>query len=473
MRYFIYSLVIFLFCGCSPVPLHKQVRPDELRFPPLEFSFPTVVHQQLTNGIKLYLKEDHELPLVELTLLVEGGSIYDPLDKAGLSQFFARTLSTGGTEDLTPQRLETELEAMAAILTVSSSSYGYEVNLSLNQQDLKRGIEILADLLQRPRFDPQRMELVRTQMLEAIHRKNDDPGAIAGRLLGHAVYPGHPFGTEPTAEIVSGFTRDDLLALHQHYFQLPNFWLAVSGDVQQTELVSLLEQEFEQKQVTENLNLELPLLPPAPAGKILLADKEIPQTTVLMGHPGISKDNPDVSALRVTNYILGGGGFNSRMMREIRSDRGLAYSVYSYFQVGRQLPGLFIVGSETKCQSTVEVVTLLRQLIQQIRNEPVSAAELELAQKSLINSFVFAFADSHSVVNRKVRLDYYDYAEDYLETYRQRVAAVTIADVQRVARQYLHPDALQIVLVGNSQLYIDEIKTLGLPVENVDLQSTP
>ena len=472
MRYFIYSLVIFLLCGCSQVSPSKQVRPDELSFPPLEFSFPEVSQQQLTNGMKLYLKEDHELPLVELTLLVEGGSIYDPLDQAGLSQFFAKTLSTGGTEDLSPQMLETELETMAAILTVSSSSYGYEINLSLNQQDLKRGIEILADLLQRPRFDPQRMELVRTQMLEAIHRKNDDPGAIAGRLLGRAVYPGHPFGTEPTAEIVSGFTRDDLLALHQHYFQLPNFWLAVSGDVQQTELVSLLEQEFNQKQVTENLNLELPLLPPAPAGKILLADKEIPQTTVLMGHPGISKDNPDVSALRVTNYILGGGGFNSRMMREIRSDRGLAYSVYSYFQVGRQLPGLFIVGSETKCQSTGEVVTLLRQLIQQIRNEPVSAAELELAQKSLINSFVFAFADSHSVVNRKVRLDYYDYADDYLETYRQRVAAVTIADVQRVARQYLHPDELQIVLVGNSQLYIDEIKTLGLPVENVDLQLT-
>jgi zinc protease len=192
-----------------------------------------------------------------------------------------------------------------------------------------------------------------------------------------------------------------------------------------------------------------------------------------MGHPGISKDNPDVFALQVANYILGGGGFNSRMMREVRSDRGLAYSVYSYFQVGRRLPGLFIVSSETKCQSTVEVVTLLQQLICQIRDEPVSAAELDLAKESLINSFVFAFANSHSVVNRKVRLDYYGYPKDYLETYRQRIADVTIADVQRVARQYLHPDALQIVLVGDGQLYSDEIKKLGFPVETIDLHGTP
>ncbi|MCD6582202.1 MAG: insulinase family protein [Desulfuromusa sp.] len=470
MRYILYFLVVILFSGCGQNFLNQPVRPDALSFPPLEFTFPEVVQQQLANGMRLYLKEDHELPLVELTLLVEGGSIYDPLDKTGLSQFFAMTLSTGGTENLTPIELEEELEAIAAILVVSSSSYGYRIDLSLNRKDLERGIEILADLLHHPRFDTERMELVRSQMLESIHRKNDDPGSIAGRLLASAVYPEHPFGADPTAEVVSEFSQTDLLKLHQRYFQPQNFWLAVSGDIQSNNLVALLEQKFGGWYSTESMILDLPLLPAAPAGRILLADKDIPQTTILMGHPGISKDNPDVSALQVANYILGGGGFNSRMMREVRSNRGLAYSVYSYFRVGRQLPELFIVSSETKCGSTVEVVTLLQQLIQQIRDEPVSAAELDLAKKSLINSFVFAFSDSHSVVSRKVRLDYYDYPKDYLETYRQKIEAVTVADVQRVARQYLQPDKLQIVLVGNSQLYADAIKTLGLPVENVDLQ---
>ncbi|MEE4255107.1 MAG: pitrilysin family protein [Desulfuromusa sp.] len=470
MRYLYYLFVGLLLSGCAQNFLNSSVRPDELTFPPLEFSFPVVAQQQLNNGMKLYLKEDHELPLVELTLLIEGGSIYNPLDKTGLSQFFAKTLSTGGTENMLPDALEAELESMAAILTVSSSSYAYEVDLSLHRRDLQRGIEILADLLRRPRFDTDRMELVRHQMLESIHRKNDDPSSIAGRILGEAVYPGHPFGAYPTTEVVSSFNRDDLLKLHQRYFQPQNIWIAASGDVQQAELVALLDQHLGDWKSTESLLREIPSLPAAPGGEIYLADKNIPQTTILMGHPGVSKDNPDVFALRVANYILGGGGFNSRMMREIRSDRGLAYSVYSYFQVGRQLPEMFIASSETKSGSTVEVVRLMRQLIRQIRNEPVSAAELDLAKKSLINSFVFAFSDTHSVVSRKVRLDYYNYPEDYLENYQQRVAAVTVEDVQRVARQYLHPDKLQIVLVGDSEKYADAVGNMDLPVTKIELQ---
>ena len=472
MRLFFYLLVVLLVVGCGHNFVDKQIRPDHLSFPALEFSFPAVVQQQLANGIKLYLQEDHELPLVELTLMIEGGSIHDSLKKTGLSQLFAETLGTGGAGELSPAELEAELEAMAAKMSVSSSSYCYEVDLSLHRRDLQRGIEILADMLRRPRFDAKRVELARKQLLESIHRKNDDPGSIAGRLLAEAVNPGHPFGQYPTAEQVAGLTREDLLELHQRYFQPEHCWLAVSGDVQQAELVALLEQQFGDWSSVENLIHDFPQLPQAPEGRIFLVDKELSQTTIMMGHRGINKDNPDVSALRVANYILGGGGFNSRLMREIRSNRGLAYSIYSYFQIGRHLPQLFIAASETKCGSTAEVVVLMWQLMQQMIDEPVSAAELDLAKKSLINSFVFAFENSHSVVSRKARLDFYDYPEDYLETYRQRIAAVTVEDVQRVARQYLHPQQLQIVLVGHSELYADAVSKLGLPVEKIDLKQT-
>jgi zinc protease len=203
----------------------------------------------------------------------------------------------------------------------------------------------------------------------------------------------------------------------------------------------------------------------------LIADKKIPQTSIRMGHPGISKDNPDYFALQVANYILGGGGFNSRMMREVRSNRGLAYSVYSYFQAGRRLPELFVASSETKTASTVEVVALMRQLMQQMIDEPVTEKELQLAKQSLINSFVFAFADSHSVISRKVRLDFYDYPQGYLETYQEKVAAVTVADVQRVAATYLHPDLLQIVLVGDSDAFAAQANSLGLPMETIVLET--
>jgi len=470
MNRFICLFTLLFLAACAQPSAVPQVRPDQLSFPPLHFNFPTVEKQQLANGIKLYLKEDHELPLVELTLLIGGGSIHDPLGKTGLSQLFAAALESGGAGDLSPAELETELEAMAADLSVTSSAYSYEIDLSLQQRDLQRGIEILADLLRRPRFDDARLELSRKQMLDGIRRQNDDPGSIAGRLLAKAVFPGHPFGASPQIPVVEKLSRADLLALHRRYFHPDNLWLAVSGDVKKDELIRLLQRNLGDWPAGKTPELSLPSLPAAPAGRILVADKAIPQTTILMGHQGINKDNPDMYALRVADYILGGGGFNSRMMREIRSDRGLAYSVYSYFQVGRLLPGQFIAGSETKTESTVKVVTLMRRLIQQMIDEPVSAAELELAKQSLINSFIFAFADIHSVVSRRVRLDYYHYPEHYMEDYQDKIAAVTVADVQRVAHQYLHPEQLQMVLVGDSREFLDALRKLGLPVEMVQLK---
>lgn len=458
-----------LLVGCAQPVTTQQVRPDQLSFPELKFSFPEVEKQQLSNGMKLYLKQDHELPLVDMTLMIGGGSIEDPLDKTGLSQLFAATLETGGAGDMSPLELEAELEAMAAQLSVSSSSYQITVNLSLHQQDLQRGIEILADLLRRPRFDKERMELARKQLLESIHRQNDDPGLLAARLLSEAVYPQHPFGSTPQVTVVENFTREDLLQAQQRCLQPDNIWVAVSGAVEKDNIVTLLNQNFADWQATEQATIQLPKLPPAPTGRVLVAEKDIPQTSIMLGHPGIDKDNPDLFALRVANYILGGGGFNSRMMREIRSNRGLTYSVYSYFKIGRRLPELFIAGSETKCESTAEVVTLMQQLIEQIREQPVSVAELDLAKQSLINSFIFAFSDTHSIVSRKVRLDFFDYPHNYLETYRENVAAVTIEDVQRVARQYLHPDKLQIVLVGDSKTFSGDLESFGLPVERVNL----
>ncbi|SHI48877.1 zinc protease [Malonomonas rubra DSM 5091] len=469
MRYFLFVLFLLLVACVQPSTKAKQIRPDQLEFPELEFSFPDVEIAQLSNGMRLYFMPDHELPLVEMTLMIEGGSIYDPPEKNGLSAVFATVLGTGGAGELTASELEAELEAMAAKLAVSSSSYDYSVDLSLHLRDLQRGVEILADILRRPRFEQQRLELAKQQLQEAIRRKNDDPGEVASRLLEEAMFPGHPFGITPQVDVVKTFSRGDLQQLQREYLQPQNVWIAVSGAVDREPLVALLEQQFGDWSPGAKIERSAPSLPPAPGGQILLADKDVPQTSIKLGHPGISKDNPDLFALRVANYILGGGGFNSRMMREIRSNRGLAYSVYSYFRVGRRLPELFIAASETKSASTIEVVELMRDLMSQLRDQPVSEAELDLAKQSLINSFVFAFDDIHSVVSRKMRLEYFDYPDGYLETYREKVAAVSVEDVQRVARKYLQPEKLQIVLVGDSRIFINDLEDLNLPIKQIKL----
>ncbi len=468
MKVLLYFVIAIFLSGCVPGPGKHLPRPDQLHFAPLEFRFPEVAVEQLDNGARLYLKEDHELPLVNLTLMVEGGSISDPLDKTGLSSLFAQALATGGAGNLGPDQLEAELEAMAASFSVSANLYSYEINLSLQKEDLDRGFDILADLLRAPRFDRDRIELARQQMLESIHRRNDEPGGIAARLLDETLAAGHPLGSSPTDETVSAITRADLVALHERYFHPANFWFAVSGDVDRDRLADRLEKVLGSWPQGDRWVRDFPTLPDSPPGHILLAEKDVPQTTILMGHAGISKDNPDQYALQVANFILGGGGFNSRLMREVRSNRGLAYSVYSYFQIGRYLPGFFIASSETKSESTAEVVSLMLTLIRQMREQPVTETELELAKQSLINSFVFAFENTHAIVARQVRIDYYDYPRDYLERYRQRISAVTVDDVLQVCRKYLHPDLLQVILVGRTSDFADQVVGLGLPVEKVD-----
>lgn len=467
--YLIGLMMVLVACSTQVTP--QVPRPDATIFPELQFEFPQIERATLDNGIEIYLKEDHDLPLVEVTTMLGGGSIFDPPDKTGLSALFADSLQTGGAGDRSPQQLEETLENMAADLSIGSSSYAYSVDISMRRQDLIKGFDILADVLRRPQFDQQRIEIARQRLIEGVRRRNDDPGSIAGRTLASSIYRDHPFGRVTKQSTLTRIDRDRLVYQHQTYFQPNNLSIAVSGDIDLDELVTLLKQTLGDWQTAELPDMEPPALPEMPTNsKVTVADKDIPQTTIMIGQPGIEKNNPDMMALKVANYILGGGGFNSRMMREIRSNRGLAYSVYSYFQIGRQLPELFIAKCETKCDSTLEVVSLMRSQMQGLIDMPVSDEELRTAKESLINSFVFAFTNSHSIVTRQLRLDFYDYPSDYMQSYRQKIAAVTVADVQRVSDEYLHPDKLQIVLVGRRQDFEqDPAAALGMPVEYVDL----
>jgi zinc protease len=214
---------------------------------------------------------------------------------------------------------------------------------------------------------------------------------------------------------------------------------------------------------------QVPALTRPESGSIQVAAKDLPQTTIVIGDLGLTKDHPEQYVVRVLNYILGGGGFNSRMMREIRSNRGLAYSAYSYFQVGRRLPGPFVAGTETKNASVSPAISLTREIMQDLRNNLVTDDELQLAKESQINSFVFGFENTHSVVSQKMTLDFFGYPEDYLARYRDRIAAVTAADVQRAAREFINLSRQQVVLVGNPEAFRKQLAEFGLPVVDVDL----
>ncbi len=462
LHFFALLLLFVLLPACAahrPLP-----RPDRVASPPLSFAVPKVDRLVLDNGLRLYLNPDHELPLVRISLMVGAGSIGEPAAKSGLVRLYAAALRSGGAGERDPATFDEELERMAADLAVSSDSYAVSFGLSLQRSDLEAGLAVLADLLRRPRFDARRFELARRQMLEGIRRQNDEPGAVARRALRRTLYGDHPLGRTPTQDSVRAVERSDLLAFHRRYVHPNNLWLAVSGDFDPANIQQLLNNVFGDWPLQPFAVQDVPPLTGPLEPVVLAVHKELPQTTILLGQRGITKDHPDLYALRVMNFILGGGGFNSRLMREVRSNRGLAYSVYSFFQVGRRLPGLFIAGCETRTATVSQVVELMQAELRRITEEPVSSEELELARESLINSFVFAFEGPHEVVGQAMRLDFYGYPEDYLQRYRDHLAAVTADEVLTVARRHLLLDRQTIVLVGDQTAWEGNTEVFGLPV---------
>lgn len=461
-------LGLAVLCGCSAA--YRSEHPEDLEFTPLAFELPQVETFQLANGVRVFFREDHELPLVSVTTMLNAGKIDEPENRSGLAELHATAMRSAGAGDMTADEIDAYLEMVAADLSVTSDAYATTLSLSLQSADVEQGLRVLGDMMRRPRFDAQRVELARRRMLENIRRQNDRPAVVARRAFLSALYRDHPLGRLPTLDSVRTITLEDLRAFHKRFFKPDNLWVAVSGDIDRAALEGYLNDvlgdwsgRFDRPKDSEAL------LPPAPPA-LWLAHKDVPQTTLLMGERGIDKNDPDLYALRVLDFILGGGSFNSRLMQNIRTRRGLAYSVYSYFQVGRRLPGVFIAGAETKNSSVSEVTRLMRQEMQTLMQTPVTQEELKIAKESLINSFVFAFEDTHEVVTRVMRLAFYGYPDEYLSRYRQRLAAVTAEDVLAVARRHLHPEAQTLIMVGSPEQPDDIADALGLPLKTVDLE---
>lgn len=457
-------LVLLLFLGGCVSP---QPHPGRLATPPLRFLVPKIDHLTLSNGIRVYLKEDHELPLINLTVMVPGGAIADPQEKVGLASLLAKGLRTAGAGSRSADQIDTLIEQVAADFSVSADTYAFVLDLSLLATDLTTGLDLLRDTLRTPAFEPTRLELARKQMIEAVRRQNDHPQAIASRTLLRAIYGDHPLGRTPTEATVQAISRDDLLAAYKESFSPEELWVAVSGDFNRAELLAGLEARFGDWPAGINSPRILPPVSGNKDGVAIVGQKDLPQSVVMLGQLGVDKGAPDLHAVRVMNFILGGGSFNSRMMKEIREERGLAYSVYSYFQVGRILPGPFIAQCETKSSTTIEVLDLMLAAMKTIREVPVSPEELQVAKESLNNSFVFSFTSPHEVVTQAMRLDFYDYPDDYLESYRAKVDALTLADIQLAAREHLQPEKMSIILIGNEQQFEAPLTKLGRPLERL------
>ncbi|MDD2499449.1 MAG: pitrilysin family protein [Geobacter sp.] len=439
----------------------EPANPRSMTFPALNFNIPKAERVQLKNGTPVYLLQDHELPLATISALIRTGSVYDPADKSGLAALTGSQLRGGGTRNLAPAELDRELEFMASSVESSFGADLGSVSLTSLTKNLDRTLQIFSDVLFQPRFDEKRLEVARRQALEMIRRQNDDPKELGDRELQKALYAGHPLGTMPTAATISAVKQSDLQSFHQRFVRPDNMILTVAGDFDRTAMLAALNRLIGQVRPEGHLHLpEVPQVKLQFVPAVLYAPKQVNQTVIRLGHLGITKDDPDLYAIRVLDFILG-GSFTSRLMLEIRTNQGLAYNVGSHFDVGRRFTGSFSAETETKAEATAKTIGLMTSIIAGVRTEPVTEQELRLAKDSIINSFLFGFTTPASIVTQQARLEFYGYQSDYLDRYRDRIAAVTREDILRAAQKHLHPDAFKLVVVGNQQGFDKPLATFG------------
>ena len=433
--------------------------PSNLSFKPIQFSPPEPVRYELKNGMVIYLLEDHEVPVVNITARIRSGSIYEPKEKAGLAELTGIVMRTGGTQSMGGAAIDEELEFMAASVSVSIGSQSGGASLTVLTKDVDRGLRIYSDIIMHPVFEQEKFDLAKKAKLEELRRENDDPQELSFREFKKIIYRGNPRGNFPTPASVQKITREDLAAFHRHYFYPDRIIIGVSGDFSSQEMLDKLERVLGNWGRAKET---LPSIPPpsSQAGSVNLVSKDLPQSVIILGHLTVPKNHPDYYPFSLLNFILGGGGFNSRLTMEIRSNRGLAYSVGSFYR-GDIDYGVFGAYCFTKPSSTRLSHDLILKTMKEIRDAGITEGELKWAKDSILNNFIFSFTSSHQIVVETIDLEYNRLPADFLKTYQGKISQVTRADVERAAKSYLHPEDAILLVVGNESAFDKPLTDLG------------
>lgn len=467
--------VVCVMCGRDMV-LAQERTPDyrKLTYPTLrDIVVPEVERVTLDNGMRLFVLEDHELPLIYVSARIRVGSIYEPADKVGLAEITGEVMRTGGTTSKTGDEIDEELEQIAASVETSIGLSSGGASVSVLKEDIDKGLAILADVLMHPAFREDKIFLAKMQHRSAISRRNDSPGQIAGREFDKLIYgPESVYARHTEYATIDSITRDDLVEFHKRFYGPNNMMLAVWGDFDSEQMIGEIKKAFEG---WRKIDLDLPETPDAPyewKSTVNLARKQdINQSNIYLGHIGGLMSDPDYFALTVMNRILG-GGFTGRLFKNVRSRQGLAYSVGGAYSASYDHLGTFFVGCQTKSESTVHAIRAMVDEVRKMRQEEVTDEELAVAKESYLNSFVFNFDSKGEVINRLMTYEYYGYPADFLQRTKESVEQVTKADVLRVARKHLKPDTVQILVVGRPDDFDEPLTALGA-MNEIDITIPP
>ena len=431
----------------SAAPPPTLTDPDRITYKPLLFTPPKADRATLDNGLVFYILEDRELPLVKITAVIRTGSMFDPPEKEGLAELTGQVMRTGGINGMTGSALDETLESMAAILHTSINRDSATLSLSVLKNDREKGLDLFSRILMNPVFEAEKLSLAKEQKIEELRRISDDPQKLAFREFGRLIHEGSPRGRLATTNSINRIDRDDLVRFHRLFYQPKRVMISISGDIDRKEAETLVNRYFGNWQPSE-VKVDPPALPQPKEGIIYILPKDLPQSIVIFGWLAPAKKSAQFFPLEVIDFIVGSGGFRSRLFQEIRTNRGLAYSTGSFYNAKSDY-GLFGAYALTKSESTVEVMTLLRSILRDIGQKPLLPKELEMTKSSILNSFIFSFTSANQIAKQQMMIEYEDLPEDYLVTYRDKINNVSAEDVLKVAGHHLDPEKAIILIIGN------------------------
>jgi zinc protease len=435
----------------------------DITFPPLPaFEVPKPQTFTLKNGLRVFLMEDHELPLITARVVVRTGAFWEPQDKIGLARFAGSVMRTGGTASMTGDQLDEFLEKRAAFMDSSIGGDSGSAGVNCLKQDFDAVFKVFLEMLRKPAYAQDKLDLAKIQANAAIARRNDNVGGITGRELGRLVYgPDSPVASIEQYATVAAITRDDLVKWHDTYYVPNGMLLGVTGDFDPKEMRKTIEKAFAdwpKGAAVATPPVEYRKTPNA--GIFFIEKPDVTQANIAMAHLGIEQKNPDYFAAQVMNEVLS-GGFSGRLMNQIRTKKGLAYGVGGGLGAAFNRQGLARFTMSTKSASVYDAIAALKDEIRGMISNPATDEEMKHAKESILNSFIFNYTSRAGILGQQMTYAYYGLPENYLETYRSNIEKVTKDDVARVASKYLHPDDLTLLVVGRAADFPKPLDTLG------------
>lgn len=436
-------------------PLHKFTPQQPRRF-------------ELPNGMIVFLQEDHELPLIGGTIRIRGGSRDEPADKAGLNAMYSEVWRTGGTKSKTGDQLDDFLESHAAHVETSAGADSTFLSWNSLKETFEQVFPIVLDVLENPEFREDKIDLARKQFFSQISRRNDEIDDIAHRESIKLAYGAdNPYARTPEYYTVSAITRQDLLDWHKRTVVPNNIILGVSGDFDSATMERRLRETLGTLPKGEPFPKTQIVFHEARPGIYFIEKDDVNQSEISMVDLGTDRRNPDYYAIEVMNELFG-GGFSSRLVNNVRTIQGLAYAVGGGVGTAFDHPGVVHISVGTKSGTTAKAIEAVNEQIAKLIQGSVSEDELRKAKDSILNSFIFAFDSKDKVLAERMAYEFHGYPADFLERYRAGIEKVTAADVDRVAKKYIHPDHMAILVVGNSKDFDRGLATFG-KVTSIDI----